>query len=118
VIELRGNLNYAHCLDCARRYEIAELRSAFERNGTAPVCGACGGWVKTATISFGQAMPVAAMRRAEMTALGEILPSTALLRVSPVFFTNRARFPRRASIFCYPPHAARFFPYASRRQMQ
>ena len=66
VIELHGNSTYAHCLDCARRYEIAEVRSAFERDGTAPACDACGAWVKTATISFGQAMPVAAMRRAEI----------------------------------------------------
>jgi len=69
VIELHGNSTYAHCLDCAQRYEIAEVRSAFERDGTAPVCGACGGWVKTATISFGQAMPVEAMRRAEIETL-------------------------------------------------
>src|SRR6266481_5426832 len=39
VIELHGNSTYAHCLDCWRRYEIAELRPAFERDGTAPVCG-------------------------------------------------------------------------------
>src|SRR6266852_1925555 len=66
VIELHGNSTYAHCLDCARRYEIAALRAAFERDGTAPVCGMCGGGVKTATISFGQAMPIEAMRRAEI----------------------------------------------------
>ena len=66
VIELHGNSTYAHCLDCARRYEIAELRTVFERDGTAPVCEACGGWVKTATVSFGQAMPIEAMRRAEI----------------------------------------------------
>src|SRR6516162_4850008 len=66
VIELHGNSTYAHCLDCARRYEIAEVRSAFERDGIAPVCYGWGGWVKTATISFGQAMPVAAMRRAKI----------------------------------------------------
>ena len=69
VIELHGNSTYAHCLDCAERYEIAELRSTFERDGTAPVCSECGGWVKTATISFGQAMPVEAMRRAEIETL-------------------------------------------------
>jgi NAD-dependent deacetylase len=69
VIELHGNSTYAHCLDCAQRYEIAKLRTAFERDGTTPVCGSCGGWVKTATISFGQAMPVAAMRRAEVETL-------------------------------------------------
>src|SRR6266481_7288457 len=69
VIELHGNSTYAHCLDCARRYEITELRTTFERDGTAPVCSECGGWVKTATISFGQAMPVEAMRRAEVETL-------------------------------------------------
>ena len=69
VIELHGNSTYAHCLDCARRYEIAEMRGAFERDGTAPVCETCGGWVKTATISFGQAMPAKPMRRAEIETL-------------------------------------------------
>jgi NAD-dependent deacetylase len=69
VIELHGNSTYAHCLDCATRYEIAELRIPFERDGTAPVCDACGGWVKTATISFGQAMPLEAMHRAEIETL-------------------------------------------------
>jgi NAD-dependent deacetylase len=65
VIELHGNTTYAHCLDCAKRYEIEEIRLAFERTGEAPCCEACGGYVKTATISFGQAMPAAAMIRAE-----------------------------------------------------
>ena len=69
VIELHGNSTYARCLDCAKRYEIADLRVAFDRDGTAPFCEACGGWVKTATISFGQAMPVEAMRRAEIDTL-------------------------------------------------
>jgi NAD-dependent deacetylase len=65
VIELHGNTAYAHCLDCARRYELDVIRAAFERDETAPFCEDCGGWVKTATISFGQAMPPAAIRRAE-----------------------------------------------------
>jgi len=37
--------------------------------GTAPRCLWCDGLVKTATISFGQAMPVEAMRRAERETL-------------------------------------------------
>jgi NAD-dependent deacetylase len=69
VIELHGNTTYAHCLDCKTRYELAALRSAFERDEAAPVCDECGGWVKTATISFGQAMPADAMRRAEIETL-------------------------------------------------
>ena len=65
VVELHGNTTYATCLDCGRRYEIAEIRARFEADGgRAPDCG-CGGFIKTATVSFGQAMPEAAMRRAE-----------------------------------------------------
>jgi NAD-dependent deacetylase len=69
VIELHGNTTYAHCLDCARHYELAALRVAFERNGAAPLCDECGGFVKTATISFGQAMPGEPMRRAQSETL-------------------------------------------------
>jgi NAD-dependent deacetylase len=69
VIELHGNSTYAHCLDCAARYEIADLRPAFERDGKAPRCARCDGFVKTATISFGQAMPAEPMRRAQEATL-------------------------------------------------
>jgi NAD-dependent protein deacetylase/lipoamidase len=69
IVELHGNTTYALCLDCRRRYEIEALRQAFERDGRAPSCGSCGGFVKTATISFGQAMPAAEMRRAESATL-------------------------------------------------
>ena len=65
VVELHGNTTYARCLDCARRYELDALRQAFERDESVPLCDDCGGFVKTATISFGQAMPLEAMRRAE-----------------------------------------------------
>jgi NAD-dependent deacetylase len=69
VIELHGNSTYARCLDCAARYEIAALRPEFEADGRSPRCDRCGGFIKTATISFGQAMPEAAMRRAEAETL-------------------------------------------------
>jgi NAD-dependent deacetylase len=68
VIELHGNTTYALCLACRRRYEIEPLRLAFEQDEEPPVCS-CGGFIKTATISFGQAMPEAEMRRAEMETL-------------------------------------------------
>ena len=65
VVELHGNTTYATCLDCAKRYELAEIRQAFEANGEeAPDCS-CGGIIKTATVSFGQSMPGDAMRRAQ-----------------------------------------------------
>ena len=65
VIELHGNAGYATCLLCGLRHELADLRDPFLQQGTLPACRACGGIVKSATISFGQPMPVEAMRRAE-----------------------------------------------------
>jgi NAD-dependent deacetylase len=65
VIELHGNTTYATCLDCTMRYELPWIRQFFEASGRAPSCTSCGGHIKTATVSFGQAMPDEAMRRAE-----------------------------------------------------
>jgi len=65
VVELHGNTTYAVCLDCAQRYELPWVREKFEAAGArAPDC-ACGGYIKTATVSFGQSMPAEAMQRAE-----------------------------------------------------
>jgi NAD-dependent deacetylase len=65
VIELHGNGTYAKCLACGRRHELDWVRYHFDRNGDPPECMACGGVLKSATISFGQAMPEEAMRRAQ-----------------------------------------------------
>jgi NAD-dependent deacetylase len=66
VVELHGNSTYAACLDCAARYELSWVKQKFAAtSGRAPECPACGGYIKTATVSFGQAMPEQAMRRAE-----------------------------------------------------
>ncbi|MFZ5655199.1 MAG: SIR2 family NAD-dependent protein deacylase [Pseudomonadota bacterium] len=69
VVELHGNTTYARCLDCGRHHDLAPIRAAFLRDETLPACRACGGLVKTATISFGQPMPVEAMARAEAASL-------------------------------------------------
>ena len=69
VIELHGNTTYAHCLDCGREYDLEPIRQAFLADETLPVCETCSGLVKTATISFGQAMPEVAMQRANKVSL-------------------------------------------------
>jgi NAD-dependent deacetylase len=66
VIELHGNTTYALCLACGKRYELPWVKQQFmAAGGEAPDCTDCGGAVKSATVSFGQAMPEPAMRRAE-----------------------------------------------------
>ena len=65
VIELHGNASYATCLSCHTRYELAELEQQFKNLSRVEPCSRCGGVIKTATISFGQAMPEDEMRRAQ-----------------------------------------------------
>ncbi len=70
VVELHGNTTYGLCLDCAQRYELPWVRERMDAaNGCAPDCPTCGGYIKTATISFGQTMPDTAMQRAQDLAL-------------------------------------------------
>ena len=57
ITELHGNATYAKCLDCQLRYDLAELKESFLRTKQPPQCIECNGLIKTATISFGQAMP-------------------------------------------------------------
>jgi len=73
VIELHGNNSYARCLDCFERFEIDPIREAFLRDETLPICDHCGGIIKTAVISFGQAMPEHEMRRAQDAVLASDL---------------------------------------------
>jgi NAD-dependent deacetylase len=69
IVELHGNATYATCLSCALRHELEVLKQSFLGRGEIPICRECGGLVKTATISFGQAMPQDAMARAEKETL-------------------------------------------------
>jgi NAD-dependent deacetylase len=65
VVELHGNTTFARCIGCGKRFEIAWVKDQFESSGgIAPSCTACDEPIKTATISFGEAMPEAPMQRA------------------------------------------------------
>jgi NAD-dependent protein deacetylase/lipoamidase len=64
VIEVHGNATYAKCLGCGLRHEFDDIEPVFLATKEPPVCRMCGGIVKSATISFGQAMPEAEMERA------------------------------------------------------
>ncbi|BCJ90801.1 NAD-dependent protein deacetylase 1 [Terrihabitans soli] len=68
LIEIHGNGTYAKCLSCDCRYNLNWVRERYEATKQSPLCEAGGGYVKSATISFGQAMPFEKMRRAEQLA--------------------------------------------------
>ncbi|MHA7898673.1 MAG: SIR2 family NAD-dependent protein deacylase [Henriciella sp.] len=68
VIEVHGNASYAKCLNCGKRYDYESLRPRYEADEDI-TCDFCTGLLKSATISFGQAMPEDKMMFAESEAL-------------------------------------------------
>jgi len=70
ITEIHGNATYANCLDCGIRYELKPIKKDFLENEAVPYCDSCGGIIKTATISFGQSMPVEGMQIAQRKTLG------------------------------------------------
>jgi len=65
VLELHGTTLWVNCLSCAKRYPRQEIHDRVESGDRAPCCDDCGGILKPATISFGQAMPEKETREAE-----------------------------------------------------
>ncbi len=64
VIELHGTMLHAVCLSCGATISMDEAVARVEAGELAPECDHCGGYLKTATVSFGQAMPEREMQRA------------------------------------------------------
>ena len=65
IVEIHGNGTRASCLDCHAPMSLREASERIERTGAAPRCARCDGLVKANVISFGQAMPVEAVARAQ-----------------------------------------------------
>jgi NAD-dependent deacetylase len=57
VLELHGTARWIACLDCGDRYEPGPLVESFLATHEVPQCPRCGGLLKHATVSFGQALP-------------------------------------------------------------
>jgi len=64
VIELHGTTRRAGCLSCGRRMPIEVVLDRVREGDDDPHCEACGGLLKSATISFGQALVEADVERA------------------------------------------------------
>jgi NAD-dependent deacetylase len=64
IIELHGTTTEALCLTCGSRISMDEAVRRVEDGQSAPECDDCGGILKPATVSFGQAMPAREMESA------------------------------------------------------
>lgn len=58
VFELHGNLRWAVCLDCRKRYPLTEIVPLIREDTGVPDCPACKGMLKPAAVFFGEALPV------------------------------------------------------------
>ncbi len=64
IVEIHGTDRQVSCLSCGKFFPGEEIYQTLVGDFTPPVCDQCSGILKPATISFGQPMPVAAMKRA------------------------------------------------------
>jgi NAD-dependent deacetylase len=64
VLELHGTNLEAVCLQCAARVSIGAALAQLDHGAEVPACLACGGWLKPATVSFGQALPADVLQEA------------------------------------------------------
>jgi NAD-dependent deacetylase len=65
IVELHGSNRTIRCLECNKSYDPNIIMGRLTGNFSSPRCDDCGGILKSATISFGQAMPERAMRQAQ-----------------------------------------------------
>ena len=65
VIELHGTSREAACTLCGTRSSIADLQRRVDAGEVDPNCPACGGYLKAATILFGQRVPEQELARAK-----------------------------------------------------
>ena len=64
LIELHGTNLLVECISCGRRSDPEPHYQKFEQTHRPPICSACSGYLKPATVSFGQQMPMDKLHRA------------------------------------------------------
>jgi NAD-dependent deacetylase len=64
VFELHGNMKWAICLDCGRRYSFDEIKSRLELGEEIPDCASCHGTLKPDIVMFGEPLPYEVLEEA------------------------------------------------------
>jgi NAD-dependent deacetylase len=86
IVEVHGNVREWACLTCGARGPMADALERVRAGEADPPCPACGGIIKSATISFGQSLVPEDIARAEEGALEAdvLLAVGSTLQVYPV----------------------------------
>jgi len=69
IVELHGTSRAAACTHCGQRSSIQELQQRIDAGEIDPLCPNCGGFLKAATILFGQRVPDTELIQARELAL-------------------------------------------------
>lgn len=100
VIEVHGTIWWAECLTCEARTPMADELARVSDADPDPACTSCGGILKSATISFGQALDNDVLERAAIAsercdlflAIGSSLTVRPAAGLCDVAVENGARF--------------------------
>lgn len=65
IVELHGSNRKILCMSCTKEFAPEPIINSLVGDFASPKCDSCGGILKSATVSFGQAMPEQAMRIAQ-----------------------------------------------------
>jgi NAD-dependent deacetylase len=86
IVEVHGNVREWACLTCGARGPMSDALDRVRAGDLDPACEACGGIIKSATISFGQSLVPEDIARAEEAALEAdvLLAVGSTLQVYPV----------------------------------
>ena len=86
IIEVHGTMHRAMCWGCGQRTPMADVLERLRAGEADPACRACGGILKSDTISFGQALVPAVIDRAMAAAAQAdlLLAIGSSLQVYPV----------------------------------
>jgi len=73
VFELHGNMKWAVCLKCGRRYAFGVIKSRLDRGEEVPDCEECRGMLKPDIVMFGEQLPVDVLNEASHRAMASDL---------------------------------------------
>ena len=83
VFELHGNMQWAVCLECGKRYSFSEIKKRLNAGEDIPDCLDCHGMLKPAIVMFGEQLPYDVLeeagRRASNSDLFIVIGSTLVV---------------------------------------
>ncbi|HEU5227983.1 MAG TPA: Sir2 family NAD-dependent protein deacetylase [Ktedonobacteraceae bacterium] len=114
VVELHGSSRHAACTLCGDRSSMSELQQRVDAGEIDPTCSLCGGFLKTATILFGQRIPETVLTQAKELATNcdLFLVIGSSLRVTPAAALPRLALQRNVPLIIVNLEPTPFDEYA------